>query len=190
MKFNTEKAGKLHERRLHGCRLPAAVNRLRGLLLGICFLTAGSFVTHPYYMSVTELEYKSKEKEIQIACKIFTDDFEDALKQIYGQKIDLNNTGDAAKSKTIVADYLAKHLTLFINNRPLKLEFLGYEQEGETTWSYLAVKNVLPFKKVTVKNDVLYQYRKDQINIIHFTNNGNRKSYRISFPESNHEFIW
>ena len=31
---------------------------------------------HPFFVSVTEINHNAKDKTIEIACKIFTDDFE------------------------------------------------------------------------------------------------------------------
>ncbi len=65
------------------------VGRLFLLMAIGLWLTA--FSLHPYYMSVTEIEYKPAEKEVQVACKIFTDDLEEALKKEFAKKIDIVN---------------------------------------------------------------------------------------------------
>jgi hypothetical protein len=206
MKFNIKKKQKLHERRKEDRKpwvdnlrvLPEKTLRkmlsikpcIMRIIPFVLLLLFGSFTGHPYYMSVTELEYKPKEKEIQIACKIFTDDFEDALKQTVGYNVNLVSKDDTEKNKLLIAAYLKNHLQISISNKSLQTEFLGFEQEGEATWSYLLVRNTLPFKKINVQNDLLYHLRQDQINIIHFTNNGVRKSYRLTYPEKSYIFSW
>jgi hypothetical protein len=73
-----------------------ANDRLSSVVRRLFFLTAiafglMAFSLHPYYMSVTEFEYKPAEKEVQVSCKIFTDDLEATLKKEYKRKVDILN---------------------------------------------------------------------------------------------------
>lgn len=143
---------------------------------------------HPYYISVTEIGYDPKEKEIQIACKIFTDDFENALKAAYKTNIDLYNPVDKALSGKQIAAYINKHLQLKADNNPIVLNYLGYEIEGEAAWCYFSATRIPPVKNVEVFNDLLYEYKKDQVNIMHVKVNGNRKSERLIYPDTKMKF--
>jgi SpoU rRNA methylase family enzyme len=205
MKFNVQIGGKLHER--HG-RKPVAGSckslvisweslvgeikkrKFLGLLLGACFLFLGSFTKHPFYMSVTEIEYRPAQKELQIACKIFMDDLEDALKAETKKAIKLGDDKLKAAHQQLINQYLQQHLKLVIDGKPVAYEMIGFEKEQEAVWNYLVVKNVAPFKTATVQNDVLYQLRDGQINIIHFKVNGNTQSYRLNAPTVQHSFQW
>ncbi|WP_317127875.1 DUF6702 family protein [Lacibacter luteus] len=149
-----------------------------------------AFSLHPYYMSVTEIEYKPAEKEVQIACKIFTDDLEEALKREFNKKVDIVNAAQKKENEQLLQRYLQKHLKLQLDNKTLALEFFGFEEEGEAIWIYLLAKNVAAFKSANVFNDVLYSYREDQLNIIHFKNKNERKSYRLNYPNNQVVFNW
>lgn len=162
----------------------------RVLALTAISLWLMAFSLHPYYMSVTDIEYRATQKEIQIACKIFTDDLEDALKAETKKPVSLTDGKDKAAKQVLLQSYLRSHLKLMIDGKPVVFECIGYENEQEATWSYLLVKNVPAFKSVTVYNDVLFQLRTGQINIVHVKHKGETKSYRIAAPEAQHTFSW
>jgi hypothetical protein len=42
--------------------------------------------SHPFFVSITEVEYSSKTKELGIATKFFPDDLEEALRKFSGKK--------------------------------------------------------------------------------------------------------
>lgn len=159
------------------------------LLTTIGFLLS-AFSLHPYYMSVTEIEYKPAEKELQIACKIFTDDLEDALKKEFAKKVDIVNPAQKKENEQLLQRYLQKHLKLQLDNKAVALEFFGFEEEGEAIWIYMLAKNTAAFKSAVVFNDVLYSYRNEQLNIIHFKNKGERKSFRLNYPDNQVTFNW
>jgi hypothetical protein len=159
------------------------------LVATIGFLLS-AFALHPYYMSVTEIEYKPAEKELQIACKIFTDDLEDALKKEFAKKVDIVNPAQKKENEQLLQRYLQKHLKLQLDNKAVALEFFGFEEEGEAIWIYMLAKNTAAFKSAVVFNDVLYSYRNEQINIIHFKNKGERKSFRLNYPDNQVTFNW
>lgn len=157
------------------------------------FLTVGMtsvHKVHPYYVSVTEIEHSAAEKELQIACKIFTDDLEETLRLAYKQKLDIIHPAEKNKTETLLADYLRKHLHITVDGVAMSANFLGFQHEAEATWSFLVVKNVSTVKKIAIDCDVLYDTRPEQINIFHVKVNGVRKSYRLSPPAHQFELSW
>lgn len=147
-----------------------------------------SFKLHPYFLSVTEIEYQPQEKSIQIASKIFTDDFEEALKNEFHVRIEILSATEKKKNEALIQMYFQKHLKLSVNGKPVQFELVGFEKQEEAIWIYLEVKNISGLKTIHVYNDLLYQYRQDQINIIHCKYNNERKSYRLTFPEKEINF--
>jgi len=132
-----------------------------------CALALGSFIMHPYYVSVTEIEYKPTEKEVQIAGKLFIDDLEYALAQEFKTKVEILNTTAKQKNEKLLAAFFQKHLKISIDGKPVSFALLGFDREEEAIWTYLEIKNVNQLKSATVFNDLLYGFRQDQINIIH-----------------------
>ena len=149
-----------------------------GLLAGI---SGGNI--HPIYMSVTEIEHNAKEKTLEISCKIFTNDLETTLRQHYKGYVDLVNPKDKAAMNKLVNDYIQKHLSVQLEGKPVALQFLGYEQEEEGINSYYQVNNVAAVKKIDITDNILYDYKKEQISLLHVIVNGNRKTTRLINPD-------
>lgn len=143
---------------------------------------------HPIFVSVTEIEHNAAEKTLEVSCKIFTDDFERTLRQTYSGKVDLLQPADKAAMNKLVSEYVKKHLSLVVDGKPVNLEFLGYEQQEEGIESYYQVKNIPSLKKIDVTDNILYEYKKEQMSIIHVIVNGNRKSYRLNNPDAKASF--
>lgn len=138
--------------------------------------------SHPYFVSVTELEYRSKEKELGLSCKFYTDDLEEAFKKFSKDNIDLHK-GDKNKNQKIISEYIGQHLKISIEDKPVQLRFIGFENDQEATWCYFEAEGVSPFKNIDIEADFLYETKKEQVNLIHVTVDGNRQSNKLSNPD-------
>lgn len=143
---------------------------------------------HPYFVSVTEIDHNAKEKTLEISCKIFTDDFEKTLRQVYKTQVDLLKPKDKEAMNKLVSDYVTKHLQVSVNGKAVSLQYLGYEQEEEGIQSYYQVNNIPAVSRIDVVDNILYDYKKEQIGIIHTVVDGNRKSTRLNNPSDKASF--
>lgn len=139
---------------------------------------------HPLYISVTEIEHNTREKTLEVSCKIFTDDFEKTLRQNYMGKVDLLQPADKAAMNKLVSDYVKTHLSISVDGKAVTMEFIGYEQQEEGIQSYYQVTNIPSLKRIDVSDTILYEYKKEQMSIVHVIVNGNRKSLRLNNPDS------
>ena len=140
-------------------------------------------LVHPFFVSVTEINHNPKDKTIEISCKTFTDDLEGAIEKTTKVKVDLFNPKDAAAAEKAVNDYIKKHMVIKVDGKPMQLEFIGYERENEATWSYFQVSNVAAApKKVEITTNLLFEASDKQINLLHVTVGGNRKSTKLDYP--------
>ncbi|MBL0144739.1 MAG: hypothetical protein IPP48_02275 [Chitinophagaceae bacterium] len=137
---------------------------------------------HPIFVSVTEIEHNAKEKTLEISCKVFTDDFEKALRLQYKTTVDLISPKDKTAMNKLVNDYIGKHLFVEVDNKKAMLEFAGYEQIEEGIYCYFQAKNINAVKNIVVTDNVLYDYKKEQVSVLHVTVNGERKSTKINNP--------
>lgn len=144
---------------------------------------------HPLYVSITEINHNAADKTLEISCKLFTDDFEKALFDTYHKKTDLTTPKDKAEADKLVADYIRKHLVIRVDGKPVTPDFVGFERERDAVWSYFEVKNIAAIpKKINVKNSILYETYEAQINLMHVTVQGNRKSTKLNNPETEANF--
>ncbi|MEO6583690.1 MAG: DUF6702 family protein [Ferruginibacter sp.] len=152
--------------------------------LMISFFTPLTPVMHPIYVSVTEIEHNAKANTLEISCKIFTDDFEKALRKNSTQKVDLLNPVNREAMNTLVSNYVKKHLVMIVNGIPVKFSFLGYEAQEEGIVSFYQVDGIKSFKEIKVQNDILFDQQPQQINLLHVMVNGKRKSIKLENPQS------
>ena len=68
------------------------------------------------------------------------------------------------------------------------LQFVGYEQEDEGIESYFQVNNVAAVKKISITDNILYDWKKEQVSVLHVTVGGKRQSTKINNPEDKVSF--
>ena len=153
------------------------------------FLPAATGNTHhPFFVSVTEIEHNAKDKVLEVSCKIFTDDFERTLRLQYKGTVDLLQPKDKEVMNKLVSAYVKKHLSLIVDGKPVELQFIGYEQQEEGIESYYQVNNISAVTKIEVTDNILYEYKKEQLSLLHVTVNGNRKSTKLNNPDEKASF--
>ena len=96
-------------------------------------------VVHPLYISIIEVNHNAKDKELEISVRIFTDDFEAALKKNGAVKIDLTHPADKAAAEKLVSSYILNHLQLKVDNQILPMHFIGFELQQESIWTYFEI---------------------------------------------------
>jgi hypothetical protein len=156
---------------------------IRLLLICITLVFTGA-TTHPIYVSVTEIQHNAKDKTLEISCKIFTSDFEAILKSKTKSKINLLQPTDKTLMESLVNQYIQQHLKIKVDGNLKPMEFLGYEQNEDAIQSFFEINNVATLKKIDVQDDILYEYKSEQISIIHVVVDGNRKSTKLVNPNN------
>ena len=150
-------------------------------MINIIFLILSFF--HPFYVSVTEINHNAKTKSIEISTKIFFDDLEADLENDYKLKLDIIKPTDKAQMDKCLADYIRKNLLIKIDGKVYTANYLGYEIQGEAAWCYLEILKVAKVSTIEINNSILYNLRKEQINMLNVTVGGKRQSTKLSFPE-------
>jgi len=138
---------------------------------------------HPLHISVTEINHNVAEKTLEVTCKLFTDDFEKVLVQNYKTKVDLINPPDRPAVDKLINDFVQKHLLIKVDNKSIQLSYLGFERDAEAVFSYFQVENIGAIKKLEVNNTILHEMFTDQINMMHIMVGGNRKSFKLDYPD-------
>ena len=151
---------------------------------GICFLV----LAHPFYISMTDLNYNAKAKSMEVSVRIFTDDFEKTLRKNCNCKVDLTAKETTAAMKPLVERYILKHLQIKVNGQILALKFKGYQQEEESTWNYFEAENVQSPMKINITNTLLHDYKEEQINMLHINVKGNEKTEKLDWPAKDYSF--
>ena len=145
---------------------------------------------HPIFVSVTTIEHNASAKTLEISCKIFTDDLETTLRKKYNTKVDLLDVKFAPAMNKLVNDYIQKHLMVKADGKTVVLNFIGFEQQEEGIITYFEVKNISQLTKLEVVDTILYDEKPQQLQIIHVTVKGERKSSRLNNPDATASFVF
>ncbi len=140
-------------------------------------------VPHPFHVSVIEINHNSSDKSLEISSKIFTDDFEKILAKNYKTKVDLINPPNKPAMDSLIKKYLFGHLSIRVNNKPVSFSYLGFEHEGEAVYGYIEVMDIPSVSRMDLSTNIMYDQFDDQMNIIHVTVGGNRKSSKLNYPD-------
>lgn len=143
---------------------------------------------HPFFISVVEIEHNAKEASIEISVRTYTDDLEKMIQKEFNVKLDLSEKSQQEKANLYIVQYLQKKLALRANGVSTKMDFVGYEVQKESTWSYFEIKQVKQLKQLNVFCEILFGVDPNQINIIHASSGGQRKSYELATPKNSTQF--
>ncbi len=143
---------------------------------------------HPLHVSVTEINHNATDKTLEISCKLFTDDFERVLVNNYKTKVDLINPPDRPAMEKLVNDFIHTHLAIKTDGKQVQLLYLGYEKDKDAIYSYFQVDNIASVKKIEINNNILHELFTDQINLMHVTVGGKRKSMKLDYPDKEASF--
>jgi hypothetical protein len=145
---------------------------------------------HPFYISVTEINHNATDKTLEISCKIFGDDMEEVLKKSSNTAVDLSDPKKLEANNKLIEAYVRNHLSLMADGKTVKLNYVGFEKEKESVYCYFEGQNIPSVKKLDVINSLLHDLNSDQINIMHVTVGGERKSLKLDHPKKTATFTF
>ena len=143
------------------------------------------FLLHPNHISYTEIFYNSETNKYEISIKVIPDDFENALKKNNCTNVDLIGGSEDTATNKCVENYLQNHFTIQIQKKKIKLNFLGFEFKEKELYLYLESEKLSEPKQLEIKNDILFEETKIQMNIIRYKSEKRDLSVRLKNPESN-----
>lgn len=143
---------------------------------------------HPFYISVTEINHNATDKTIEVSCKIFVDDMEEVLRKSNKGTVNLSEAKNLEQNNKMIETYLRQHLSIKADGKTIALQFLGFEKESESVYCYFEATNISSVKKIELTNSLLQDLTEQQINIIHVTVKGERKSTKLDNPKKDAVF--
>ena len=157
-----------------------------------CYILPGLFYNntvkgffHPLHVSTTDISFNAQDNQLEVICTIFTDDFEAALEKQFHSKADLTKPEMHAAMDVFVKNYINGNLHLKTGAQNLALSYIGFEINREAVNVYLESGKVAVPKKIDAEVSLLQNIYTDQLNIVHMTVNGNRKSTKLDYPSKN-----
>ena len=138
---------------------------------------------HPYHVGSVEINYNAKTKTFEISAKFFLDDLENSLNAKYNKTLHFGEEKSKAGFDQALENYFAEYFKLKSNNKFMKINYLGFEEDKESVNVYLESEATEMPKKVETAVSLLYSFFDDQMNIVHIIVNGERKSSKLNYPD-------
>ena len=151
------------------------------IVLLLFFFTLNIF-GHPFYVSVTTIDYHADKNRVEISCRIFHDDLENVLKENNSTKINIIKPHDRILLDSAISQYIQKKMNIQINGLDKKMKYVGYEIQQDVAWCYFEISQDQDVKSIKITNRLLYEAFKTQANIMHVSVNDKRKSTKLDNP--------
>ena len=151
------------------------------IFIALSILAVLTSFAHPFFVSVTEVEYSSKTKELGMVIKVFPDDLEETLRKFTGKKYDVIQ-GQKKEINPVIDQYIQKHISIKLNGTLKAFRFLGYEIDKESVLIYFSISNQPGISVVEINSNLMYEYRPEQTNIVHIKLDNKRESFRLTTP--------
>jgi hypothetical protein len=159
-------------------------------IIVFCLVLIMGFKSHPFFVTVTEVEHNKQTQNIEVSIKIFTDDFEKTLRKNYKVKIDLLNNATHSNMDAYVKAYVSNRFSLNANGQNLALTYIGYEQIEEAIYCYFEATKVPTIKTLQIKNSLLFDYTSKQTSVVHCKANNKLQSAKNNHPNADFLFSW
>ncbi|MEB3346753.1 DUF6702 family protein [Aquimarina gracilis] len=161
------------------------MKKIKLMFLFVLSITLCSFITHKFYVSVTQIEYNKERQSLQIISRVFIDDIEDLLQERYDQSIVLNVKEETSITEKYLEKYFDQKLKIKVNDKEVSFTFLGKEYEDDLMICYLEILEIDSLSSIEVSNDILMDYFEEQQNIVHVKKDNQRKSLILEKGKSN-----
>ena len=138
---------------------------------------------HPVHVSVTNLEIQSENNSISLSFKVFTDDFQLMIDQLYNVKVDLSENGNYDLHKKQIDNYLKDNFTLINNGKELIFTNIGIKTNDEAVWFFYKTKINKDLKSFVIRNSLMLDLYPDQKNLLILKYGEIERGYQFNFKK-------
>jgi hypothetical protein len=127
-------------------------------------------------VSTTKVDYVKEQKSIQIISKIFVDDLEQVLQKRHNSKVQLDPKKETDLEQNYLLNYILKKLKFKVNGNDTQLIYIGKEYDIDILNMYFEIEDIDTLGSLEIENKILIDLFPEQQNIIHFSNEKNKKN--------------
>jgi hypothetical protein len=160
------------------------------LLLPLALLLSLAAWAHANHASIMELRYNPQKLQMEVALKLFSDDFEKALSLGQSSAISLDKS-PKEQVNSLVLQLLRRSIQ--IGTKPgesLPITFVGIQHEHDSHWVYFTVKLARPVQTLTLTHKVFLDVFPDQMNIVNLEANGQKQSLLFRAGQEHQQLKW
>ncbi|MBL4710761.1 MAG: hypothetical protein JKY48_20245 [Flavobacteriales bacterium] len=142
-------------------------------------LLANTADAHKFYMSITDMQYNSKTKSLQVVIKLFVDDIESVLEKENNVRIFFGTDKEHQDADKLLQSYLNSHFIIEQSRGSLSSKFVGKEVDKDYLWVYLEFEKFKVKDESTISNSLLIRYFSEQTNKVNYQNGAQLKSFTL-----------
>ncbi len=152
------------------------------VLLGIvmCYTISQA---HAFYVSVYSVNFDPDRQELNVICKVFTNDLEDAVKKKNAIATLSVDSESSRNTRKMVSDYVLERTKITLNDTPAKMIFSDLSWEGsgitETTLCRFKITGVTHIETIEIYTKLLTELYDDQVNIVNVRVGDKRKALNL-----------
>ncbi len=162
---------------------------MKTLFLTLITLFSLNFaLAHKTYVSIANMEYNSKTKQIEVSLKLTAHDFEHVLENQFKKEYHIENVPDSSKVGLFIQNYVKTHFKVWSENNACQFAYVGKEVTvRDDLYFYFTFSNITNPKSITVSNTFLFEMFSKQQNIVHYKYANQTKSVTLisSNPKMN-----
>lgn len=137
-------------------------------------------VFHPVHVSVSNVDLFPDQGEIQMSFKIFSDDFENIIKQKYGVQLEITKQVNPGIDTSVVNRYISESFSLSVNGTEIdKLKYVKTQLNEEAIWLFYEYEHTGKIESIKIINSVMMDMFEDQINLVIITCHDKQNGYRL-----------
>lgn len=131
------------------------------ILLASCFASTVA-ATHPYHVSLAEIELNPKTGNFEVALCVWPADLEKAIALQIDESIDLDTI---EKLDEHLATYVSKHFRILGGKgEQANIRWVGHEKDLKKAWLYFEVQTEKSKADWTLENRIFFELNEDQSN--------------------------
>lgn len=137
---------------------------------------------HAIYVSNTDIKYQQSDGLLTAQIRMFSNDFEDALRRIGAPEEPGLEEGEKPHPEIddFICTYLGNEFQVWANGQPVNFSFLAKRREEDATWVSLQAEDLCELKTLRIHNSVLFELFDDQTNILRVRAFGKLKNYNLT----------
>ncbi|GAA3946691.1 DUF6702 family protein [Hymenobacter algoricola] len=164
---------------------------MRRLIFLLLLLAAGLAAgAHAYHASIMDVRYNAGKQQLEVALKVFTDDFEKALSAGQPRPVSFEES-PKPQVTTLVTALLTRSVSFGTKpGEALPLHFIGFQKESDAHWLYFSVKLARPVKGIYLRHRLLLDTFPDEMNIVNVEAGGKKQSALFRDGEESQKLVW
>jgi len=140
---------------------------------------------HPIHVSMINIDYSKENRSYNIIIKVFTDDFEKNIYNLYKVKLNTEKDNEYQAYNKVVSDYVNKYFKMSFDNKRYKLKFISKRSNFEATWLSFKLSDVSStVNKTEIINNIMNQFYRDQTNLLIFTKDDLQKAFNMNYTDT------